>query len=69
MSQFKPGDIVVLKSGSPVKMHVDSVDKENGTVTCSWVGPDDVRAPVVVTDPGWKKGTFIASELKLANPF
>jgi len=33
MSQFKPGDIVVLKSGGP-KMTVDSISDNN--ISCIW---------------------------------
>ena len=35
MSEFKPGDIVRLKSGGP-QMTVESIDKKDGGLLCLW---------------------------------
>jgi uncharacterized protein YodC (DUF2158 family) len=53
--QFKPGDVVELKSGGP-KMTVEEVDEEAGGVFCTWF--DEGNQP--------QQRNFIAATLKKA---
>lgn len=50
-TEFKAGDVVVLKSGGP-KMTVDDIDDIDGTVCCIWFEKNDQKSgkfkPVVL---------------------
>jgi uncharacterized protein YodC (DUF2158 family) len=45
MEAFKPGDVVVLKSGGP-KMTVEGSGSSGREVTCVWFAEEDVQRGV-----------------------
>ncbi len=56
MDEFKPGDLVKLKSGGPA-MTVESVDRKEGGFVCLWF-----------TDGELDSDTFVSAVLVMISP-